>query len=69
MSKLLINNDERIFEKLMEIEFLTNKFFGVSTDPELYTAKGVGNEEKTLEQRTSILGGYCFFETSESELA
>ena len=53
----------------MEIEFLTNKFFGVSTDPELYTAKGVGNEEKTLEQRTSILGGYCFFETSESELA
>ena len=33
-----------------------------------YTAMSVGNDsQQSLEQRTEILGGYCFFETPQSE--
>ena len=33
----------------------------------LYTAMSVGNKEQSLESRTEILGGYCIFETPQSE--
>ena len=46
---------------------MKDKYFG--QQHQFYTAHSVGNQEKSLEHKTEILGGYCFFETSESEKA
>ena len=48
------------------MDFLVKKYFGETPLPNgenLYTAMSVGNQPKSLESRTEILGGYCFFET------
>ena len=52
------------------MEFLVQKYFGNATNAEgaaIYNAMSVGNNSKSLESRTEILGGYCFFETPQSE--
>ena len=48
------------------MDFLVKKYFGEPTLPDgskTYNAMSVGNQEKSLESKTEILGGYCFFET------
>ena len=48
------------------MDFLVQKYFGNNTDAEgaaAYTAMSCGNNSQSLESRTEILGGYCFFET------
>ena len=52
------------------MDFLVKKYFGEPTLPDgnkAYNAMSVGNQEKSLESKTEILGGYCFFETPQSE--
>jgi hypothetical protein len=49
----------------MELDFLKKKYFGDSHGQ--YTAQSVGNNDHSLFQKTDILGGYCFFETPDSE--
>ena len=52
------------------MDFLVKKYFGDAKLPDgstAYTAMSVGNQAKSLESRTEILGGYCFFETPQSE--
>lgn len=52
------------------MDFLVQKYFGNVTNSEggvNYTAMSVGNNSQSLESRTEILGGYCFFETPQSE--
>lgn len=49
------------------MDFLVQKYFG-SEDPQdggapVVSAMTVGNISQSLESRTEILGGYCFFET------
>ena len=48
------------------MDFLVKKYFGEPIAPDgtkVYNAMSVGNHAKSLESRTEILGGYCFFET------
>ena len=48
------------------MDFLVQKYFGNNFLPDgtlAYTAMSVGNNSQSLESRTEILGGYCFFET------
>jgi ankyrin repeat protein len=42
-------------------DFIVHKYFGDTNTG--YSAQSVGNVFKTLESKTKILGGYCFFET------
>ena len=52
------------------MDFLVKKYFGEGKLPDgqdMYSAMSVGNQPKSLESCTEILGGYCFFETPESE--
>ena len=47
--------------------FMVKKYFGDSLHEHFYSAMSVGNKFKSLESKTEILGGYCFFETPQSE--
>lgn len=53
------------------MDFLVQKYFGnseLAPNVPSYTAMSVGNNlQQSLESRTEILGGYCFFETPQSE--
>ena len=52
------------------MDFLVQKYFGDADQQEgapVLSAMTVGNISQSLESRTEILGGYCFFETPQSE--
>lgn len=49
------------------LDFIVTKYFGDSKAEDFYSAQSVGNMYKSLESKTEILGGYCFFETPQSE--
>jgi len=51
----------------LKMDFFVQKYFGDCVESAQYTAQSVGNTSKSLEQKTDILGGYCFFETPQSE--